>query len=87
MSHPSVSTCIVVGIDHPYKKQVPKAYIVLRDNFEDTKELRNDIKEYCTKSIAKYSLPYEYEYVSELPKTLIGKVAFTKLGKEAKNGK
>lgn len=87
MSHPSVSTCVVVGIDHPYKKQVPKAYIVLRDNFEDTKELRNDIKEYCTKSIAKYSLPYEYEYVSELPKTLIGKVAFTKLGKEAKNGK
>ena len=33
------------------------------------------------------SLPYEYEYVNELPKTLIGKVAFTKLGKEAKNGK
>ena len=87
MSHPSVSTCVVIGIDHPYKKQVPKAYIVLRDNFEDTEELRNDIKEYCEKSIAKYSLPHEYEYVSELPKTLIGKVAFTKLGKEAKNGK
>lgn len=87
MSHPSVSTCVVIGIDHPYKKQVPKAYIVLRDNFEDTEELRNDIKEYCEKSIAKYSLPYEYEYVNELPKTLIGKVAFTKLGKEAKNGK
>jgi long-chain acyl-CoA synthetase len=80
MSHPSVSTCTVVGIPHPYKKQVPKAYIILRENFDDTEELRNDIKEYCKKSIVKYSIPAEYEYVKELPKTLVGKVAFTKLG-------
>lgn len=65
---------------HPYKKQVPKAYIILRENFDDTEELRNDIKEYCKKSIVKYSIPAEYEYVKELPKTLVGKVAFTKLG-------
>ena len=80
MSHPSVSTCTVVGIPHPYKKQVPKAYIILRENFDDTEELRNDIKEYCKKSIVKYSIPAEYEYVKEIPKTLVGKVAFTKLG-------
>ena len=82
ISHPAVLTCTVVGIPHPYKKQVPKAYIILRENFDDTEDLRKDIKEYCTKSIAKYALPYEYEYVDDLPKTLVGKVAFTKLGEE-----
>ncbi len=86
ISHPAVLTSTVIGIDHPYKKQVPKAYIILRENFDDTEDLRNDIKEYCKKSIAKYALPYEYEYVKELPKTRVGKVAFTKLG-DKKDGK
>ena len=80
MSHPAVETCAVIGIPHPYKQQVPKAYIVLRENFDDTENLRNDIVEYCNKSISKYSLPAEYEYVKELPKTKVGKIAFNKLG-------
>lgn len=79
MSHPAVLTCTVIGIPHKYKGQVPKAYVVLRKNFCDNDNLRNEIKEYVKKSIAKYSLPYEYEYVNEIPKTIIGKVAFTKL--------
>jgi len=90
MTHPAVFTCTVIGIDHPYKKQVPKAYIILRENFDDTDDLKNDIKEYCKKSISKYSLPAEYEYVKELPKTLVGKVAFTKLEESCRkksNGK
>lgn len=80
MSHPAVETCTVIGIPHPYRQQVPKAYIVLRENFDDTPNLRDDIVEYCKKSISKYSLPYEYEYVKEIPKTKVGKVAFNKLG-------
>ena len=85
MSHPSVETCAVIGIPHEYKGQVPKAYIVLRENFDDTPLLREDISEYVKKSVSKYSLPYEYEFVKEIPKTKVGKVAFTKLGEN--NGK
>ena len=54
MSHPSVSTCVVVGVDHPYKKQVPIANIVLKDNYNESAELTDDIKKFCEKSIAKY---------------------------------
>lgn len=79
MSHPSVLTCTVIGIPHKYKGQVPKAYVVLRKNFCNNDNLKEEIKEYVKKSIAKYSLPYEYEYVDEIPKTKVGKVAFTKL--------
>lgn len=81
MSHPAVLTCTVIGIPHQYKKQVPKAYIILRNNFKLTKELKDDIKSYTEKSIAKYSLPYEYEYVTEIPTTKVGKVAFKELEK------
>ena len=81
-SHPAVLACVVVGIPHPYKKQVPVACIVLRDNFKESKELTNDIKYYCAKSIAKYAMPYRYHYIKSVPKTLIGKVNYKKLEEE-----
>ena len=34
------------------------------------------------KNVAKYSLPYEYEFRDKLPKTLVGKVAFKVLENE-----
>jgi len=34
------------------------------------------------KNVAKYSLPYEYEFRDKLPKTLVGKVAFKELENE-----
>lgn len=80
MSHPAVETCAVIGVPHDYKGQVPKAFIVLRKNFDNTSNLREDISEYCKKSISKYALPASYEYVKEIPKTKVGKIAFTKLG-------
>ncbi len=88
MSHPAVLSCTVIGIDHPYKKQVPKAYIILRENFDADEDLKKDLKTYCEKSISRYALPYEYEFCESLPTTLVGKVAFTKLmEKERKHGK
>ena len=36
------------------------------------------------KNLAKYSLPYEYEFREELPKTLVGKIAYNELIKEEK---
>ena len=78
-SHPYVKTCEVVGVPHPYKKEVIKAYIVLKDNIELTSEVKRSIKSYCEKNIASYSLPYAYGYRKELPKTLVGKVAYRKL--------
>ena len=78
-SHPLVFTSTVIGIPDPKKMQVAKAYIVLNDGVKPTKEIEKSIKEHCQKNLAKYSLPSEYEFRSSLPKTLVGKVAYTKL--------
>ena len=82
VTHPAVYTCVVVGVPHPYKKQVAVANIVLNENYEPSDELTAAIKKYCEKSVAKYAMPIAYEYIKSVPKTLIGKVNFKKLEEE-----
>ena len=84
ISHPSVLACTVIGVPHAYKGQVAKAYIVLKDGVEETSELKKEIQELCKKNVSKYAIPASYEYRKQLPKTLVGKVAFTKLEDENK---
>lgn len=83
--HPAVLNCTVVGISHPYKIEVPKAYIVLKNDYSATLGVKNSIKEHCKKNLASYSIPYEFEFRKSLPKTLIGKVDFNKLRSESEN--
>ena len=82
--HPAVNFSTVIGIDHPYKVQVAKAYIVLNEGYKPNNETLESIKKHCEKNIAKYSLPYEYEFRDSIPKTKIGKIAFAELEKENK---
>ena len=80
--HPSVLTSTVIGIDHPYKVQVAKAYIVLKEGFKPTSEIKKSIKEHCEKNIAKYAMPYVFEYRSTMPRTKLGKVNYKVLEDE-----
>ena len=80
--HPDVQKCCVVGIPHPYKMQVPKAFIVLKDNQKPTSTIKKDIKELCEKNLEKFSLPKEYEFRDSLPQTLLKKTDFKQLEKE-----
>lgn len=77
-SHPDVLQCSVVGIPHPYKGSVAKAFIVLKDG-RHSLLVKNDIKSYCKKNLAKYMIPAEFVYRKKLPKTKLGKVDFKKL--------
>lgn len=81
-SHPKILMSCVIGIEHPYKVQVAKAFIVLRNGYTENDDLLKEIKEHCEKNLARYSWPTEYEFRSELPKTLVGKIAYSKLEEE-----
>ena len=78
-SHPDVRMSCVIGIPHPYKVTVAKAFIVLKEGVVETPELLDSIKELVEKNLARFSWPYEYEFRDELPKTLVGKVAYNVL--------
>ena len=84
LEHPAVLNCGVVGIPHPYKVQVPKAYIVLENGYKVNNQIKKEIKEYCEKNLAHYMIPKEFEFRESLPKTMIGKVNYRELEKENK---
>ena len=81
--HEDVLKCTVVGVPHPYKVQVAKAYIVLKEGIKPSLSIKKEIKELCEKNLSKFSLPADYEYRESLPKTLIGKVDYKQLEREA----
>lgn len=85
LRHPKVEMCGVIGIPHPYKVQVPKAFIVLKKGVEVNGEILKDIKEHCNKNLAKYMMPKEFVFRDCLPKTIIGKVNYRELEKEEQN--
>lgn len=77
--HESVEAASVVGIPHPYKVEVPKAFVVLKKGYKLNDELKEDLIKHCKKNLAYYSVPKQYEQLDRLPKTMIGKVDFKEL--------
>ena len=49
---------------------------------QPSEEVKYSIMDYCRKNIAKYALPYDIEFRDDLPKTLVGKVAYRVLEEE-----
>lgn len=76
--HPDVLQCTVVGIPHPYKQEVPKAFIVLKDGANKI-FAKASVRDYARKNLAKYMIPYEFVFRKSLPRTKLGKVDFQKL--------
>jgi len=81
-SHEAVLKCTVIGVPHPYKQEVAKALIVLKNGYSDSLSLKKELKELCEKNLARYSIPHDFEFRKSLPKTLIGKVDLKKLQEE-----
>lgn len=77
-----VSMSCVIGVPDPYRMQKVKAFIVLKSGVPSNEQSKDCIKAYCQKHIAKYAMPREIEFRTELPKTLVGKVAYRKLEEE-----
>ena len=86
-SHEAVLTSTVIGVDHPYKGQVPKAFIVLKPGYKPGKRIEREIRELLERNVPIYALPASYEFRDKLPQTLVGKVAFKKLESEEKSKK
>ena len=73
----------VIGVKDPYRVQRVKAYVVPMPGVEPSEALKQEILDYCSGRIAKYAMPREIEFRKELPKTLVGKVAYRVLEEEA----
>jgi len=77
-----VSMSCVIGVPDPYKMQRVKVFIVPAMGVQPTETTKEEILRYAEKHIAKYAMPKELEFRTELPKTLVGKVAYRALEDE-----
>ena len=55
---------------------------MLKPGYEPSEATRQMLMDYCRKHIARYAMPYDIEFRSDLPKTLVGKVAYRVLEEE-----
>ncbi len=81
-AHEKVMMSCIIGIPDDYKMQKVKAFIQLKPDVKPSDEVKEELMAYGRKNIAKYAMPCEIEFREELPKTLVGKVAFRVLEQE-----
>ena len=70
-AHPAVAEVGVVGLPDTMRGETVKAWIVLRPGQTATGA---EVKAFCREKLAPYKVPAKYEFVTELPKTQVGKV-------------
>lgn len=70
-SHPAVAEVGVAGLPDQMRGETVKAWIVLRSGESLSGA---EMKSFCRDRLAPYKVPAKYEFVTELPKTQIGKV-------------
>ena len=62
--------------------QKVKAFVKLSADAKPTEETKKLLLDYCREHIAKYAMPYDITFKDEMPKTLVGKVAYRVLEEE-----
>jgi acyl-coenzyme A synthetase/AMP-(fatty) acid ligase len=86
MEHPSVKEVAVVASPHEIRSNAVKAYVILVDGVEASEELAKEIFDFSEEHLARYKLPRIIEFVTDLPKTISGKIRRIELrAKEVEN--
>ena len=81
-AHEMVQMSCVIGVPDSYKMQKVKAFVKLAAGVEANDATKQAILDHCRKHVAKYAMPYDIEFKEDMPKTLVGKVAYRVLEEE-----
>ena len=74
VSHPAVAEAAVIGKPHKTAGESIKAFVILKQGHEDSRELILSMKDHVLKELGKIAVPHEIEVVPSLPKTRSGKI-------------
>jgi len=74
LEHPAVLECAITAVPDPDRGQVVKATVVLAKGWTAGDNLKVELQEHVKKVTAPYKYPRVVEFVSELPKTISGKI-------------
>ena len=74
VDHPMVAEAAVVGKAHELKGQALAAFVILKDGYLPTAELKDDLKDHVAKKIGAIAKPDDIFFVADVPKTRSGKI-------------
>ena len=74
LEHASVLECAITAVPDPVRGQVVKATIVLAKGYAGSDELKKELQNHVKKVTAPYKYPRIIEFVTDLPKTISGKI-------------
>jgi acetyl-CoA synthetase/4-hydroxybutyrate---CoA ligase (AMP-forming) len=74
LEHLSVAEAAVVGAPDPNRYQLVKAYVILNPSYEGNRELALELFKHTMNILAKFKIPRIIEFVTEVPKTISGKI-------------
>ncbi|HEY6406298.1 MAG TPA: benzoate-CoA ligase family protein [Ktedonobacteraceae bacterium] len=74
IAHPAVLETAVVGDFDADELVKPKAYVVLKDGYEPSDALAEELKVFVKERLAPFKYPRWIEFLPELPKTATGKI-------------
>lgn len=74
IEHAAVAEAGVIGIPDPVRGEIIKAFIALREGYEASDELKEDIRQFVKKGLAAHAAPRQIEFRDKLPKTRSGKI-------------
>lgn len=74
LEHPAVVETAITGVPDPVRGQIIKATVVLRSDYEPSEALKKELQDHVKHTTAPYKYPRIIEFVSELPKTISGKI-------------
>ncbi len=82
MEHPAVLECAITAVPDPDRGQIVKATIVPTKNYHPSDELAKELQEHVKNVTAPYKYPRIVEFVTELPKTISGKIRRVQIREE-----
>ncbi len=74
IEHPAVAEAGVIGKPDPIAMEIVKAFVALKDGYEPTTQLRNELTRFSRQKLSAGVAPREIEFVPSLPKTRSGKI-------------
>ena len=74
IEHPAVAESAVVSSPDPTRGEVVKAFVILAPGFECSEALAKELQDHVKKVTAPYKYPRKIDFVTELPKTVSGKI-------------